>query len=489
MIRSTSTALLIASLAAVAPLSGQENRDPQAPPAPPPPPPAAPTAPTPPPPPPETRREPRERREIREERTPRSPNESRDRAPGRPGEAGRPDRELRLEDANRRRDTPPGGDGGRDGDRDRGRRGPDGPRRTGPLNDGDRERRNDDRPADRARETPRKPTPYLGVVTASAPAALAAQLNLPEGFGLLVEDVLPDSPAKAAGVQRYDVLKQLNDQQLAEPSQLAALVRGLGKDAEATLTLIRKGQEQKVTVRIGETMRPESAPRDNRPQMFESFRGFDPLRRFPEGHGAGTPWGSGDRMRLRDWLRDYQGRVREYEEQLREWQKKPEGEAPKLPPLPEPPGGDFGAGRGALDHSAGPAPEEEKRPADYLRELRPGPRQNRVPQEHLGGGGSHLDAHGARMVMRDRDGELQITLKDGRRILTAKGPGGEEVFNGPVDTAEQRQAVPEQIRRKMEALEIRARAPGERRPESDRRRDEPSERIQSRSEEDRPAVQ
>ena len=105
-------------------------------------------------------------------------------------------------------------------------------------------------------ERPKKLTPYLGVVSVPAPPVLIAQLGLEEGFGLMVENILPDSPAQAAGIQRYDVLKLLNDQQLVSAEQLARLVTRLGKDAEANLTIIRKGQEQKVTVKVGEKMLP-----------------------------------------------------------------------------------------------------------------------------------------------------------------------------------------------------------------------------------------
>ncbi len=102
----------------------------------------------------------------------------------------------------------------------------------------------------------REPQPFLGVVTSPVPAALTAQLGLSEGFGLLVEEVMPDSLATSAGLQKYDVLKTFNDQQLINPDQLATLVRAAGMDKEVTLTLLRKGQEQRVTAKIAERALP-----------------------------------------------------------------------------------------------------------------------------------------------------------------------------------------------------------------------------------------
>ena len=103
-----------------------------------------------------------------------------------------------------------------DGERPRQPRGPEGERPPGSPESAPRERQV---------ERPMKPTPYLGLVTSPAPPALAAQIGLGEGFGLVDDDVLPDSPAKTAGVQQHDVIKLLNDQRLTDPTQLATLIR------------------------------------------------------------------------------------------------------------------------------------------------------------------------------------------------------------------------------------------------------------------------
>jgi hypothetical protein len=403
------------------------------------------------------------------------PAPGRDRPPGPPADQATPGRPPSPgREGERRREALPRVE------RDRGRRDADEGRGEAPGRPGNPENgftyRSPER--DRPAEPPKKPTPYLGVVTGAPPPALVAQLALADGFGLLVEEVLPDSPAKAAGVQRYDVLKQLNDQQLAEPGQLAALVRSLGKGADATLTIIRKGQEQKLSIKVGEKLLPEYLPRADRPsgadnafggarrqplELFRSYRDAAPRGQSPaqgQGQGGSTgPSSSPERMRAaRDWMRNYQQDLRRYEERLREWQKKPDGEMPKLPPVPEPP---FGEGRSDSPDEGRPAGGGSGgiRPADLLRELRPGaPADVRA---EWGGGASQWDASRARMVMHDRDGEVVVAVKDGHRVLTAKGPNGEDIFTGPVDTPEQRQAVPQPFRGKLETLEIRQSQPGQ----------------------------
>lgn len=107
---------------------------------------------------------------------------------------------------------------------------------------------------------PQKPQPYLGIVTRDAGPELTSQLRQPEGFGLIVEEVLPDSPAKAGGLERNDLIIKFEDQLLANPPQLEALVRRAGKDKESTLTILRGGAEQKLTIKVGEKMLPERRP-------------------------------------------------------------------------------------------------------------------------------------------------------------------------------------------------------------------------------------
>jgi hypothetical protein len=48
---------------------------------------------------------------------------------------------------------------------------------------------------------------------------------------------------------------------------------------------------------------------------------------------------------------------------------------------------------------------------------------------------------------------MTLSVRDGHKHLTAVDRDGNVVFNGPVDTDEQRQAMPEGLRTKLERLE------------------------------------
>jgi hypothetical protein len=49
--------------------------------------------------------------------------------------------------------------------------------------------------------------------------------------------------------------------------------------------------------------------------------------------------------------------------------------------------------------------------------------------------------------------QLMITMRDGHQILTVMDPSGKQIFQGPIDTPEQRKAVPESVRKTLEDME------------------------------------
>ena len=87
----------------------------------------------------------------------------------------------------------------------------------------------------------------LGVEVAMAGEALAAQLELPAGKGLVVEQVVPEAPAAKAGVKQHDVLLSLGGTALAEPADLPKALDKVGPKQTA-LELIRGGKKQTVQV-------------------------------------------------------------------------------------------------------------------------------------------------------------------------------------------------------------------------------------------------
>jgi hypothetical protein len=152
-----------------------------------------------------------------------------------------------------------------------------------------------------------------------------------------------------------------------------------------------------------------------------------------------------ERMRaMQERMRAFQESMQQYQERMREWQKNPGTDPPQMPQFPEMPPEPRGPDRPGSPGQPG------VRPADLLREMRPGERPGL--RADWSEGSSRWDATRARVVMRDADGELEMAIKDGKRMLTIKSPQGEVVFAGPVDSADERAAIPEKYRSKLATM-------------------------------------
>src|SRR5437868_13958991 len=124
---------------------------------------------------------------------------------------------------------------------------------------------------------PKVPMIFLGVESSPVPAVVSEQMGLPKGFGLVVDYVVPDSPAAAGGVQQNDILKMLNDQILLEPDQLSKLVRSYSEGTTVTLTVLRKGKEEKIGVKLSKKEVTEHSEfgRGRHPHFNLNFNGDD----------------------------------------------------------------------------------------------------------------------------------------------------------------------------------------------------------------------
>jgi len=295
-----------------------------------------------------------------------------------------------------------------------------------PVPPRDRDR---DRDHDREDRMPKVPVTFLGVETSEVPSVLCDQLGLPKGFGLVVDYVVPDGPAAAAGVQQNDIIKMLNDQILTDPGQLSKLVRSYSEGTNVTLTILRKGQEQKVTAKLAKKEVPRRrASMDHMHHMNHDWN-FD----------------FGD---LGD-MGDLKERMSELKEQLGDEQ------------------------RGMIHDAVERARDEAQRAADEVRRnaqrIRTITRNNGALQR------TTIDLNKAQIVLSDDKGELRIENKEGKKFLTAKDPQGKLLFSGPVETKEDLDKVPAEVRQRYDKLQqhdLPAVAPDDLRVESEGDTDE-----------------
>ena len=276
-----------------------------------------------------------------------------------------------------------------------------------------------------------KPTAYIGVMTRPLAPEVRAQTSLKEGFGLLVEDVMPDSPAKTSGLQQNDVLVLLGDQQLINQEQLAVLVRSTAKDSDIVFTIKRAGAEQKVTVKVGEKLLPAVPMGGHGP-------GFHPFDNYREGIERFN-------QDLRDRTEHFQRGMHEYQNRMQEWQQQhgrdqrhgPRQDGEKAPPPPTNNKKDDTKGQqGSATSHAGATVKVEVG-------------SNGAEGTSIVTTNSKVEHN---VTRRDDSGEYSLHQDGGSKTFTVKPTAGEEK-SFPVSTDEERKAVPEEFKVKLKELD------------------------------------
>ncbi|HEX4653220.1 MAG TPA: PDZ domain-containing protein [Candidatus Udaeobacter sp.] len=261
-------------------------------------------------------------------------------------------------------------------------------------------------------KAPKVPMTFLGVETSQVPDVVSEQLGLSKGLGLVVEYVQPNSPAAQAGLQQNDILKTLNEQILIEPSQLRKLLQTFSEGTDVTLTILRKGQEQKVTVKL---------VKKEMPRRHSLMLGGDHDWDFDETGDLGEEM-KGLKEHLKEQLGETQRGIREAAVKARE--------------------------------AARRAREDAQRAAKEIRML---------STDNGAITATKIDLAKAQVVFCDDHGEMKLQNMNGKKFLTAKDPHGKLLFSGPVETKEDLDKVPADVRQRYEKLQhndLREVAPG-----------------------------
>jgi hypothetical protein len=308
---------------------------------------------------------------------------------------------------------------------------------TGPVGPG----------GDRERHEKKVPVTYLGVETSEVPRVVSEQLGLPRGFGLVVDYIVPDGPAAAAGVQQNDILRMLNDQILTEPSQLSKLIRSFSEGTTVTFTVLRKGKEEKVGVKLSkkEVSEHSDMGRGHRPDFNFNFNGHDwsefgmgDLKEQMENlkeqlgdtnkgviHDAIMTAQAEAQRALAQQRRDMEQQRRDAQQQQRDMQQQVRDQAHQV------------------REQAREAQAEARRAAGIS-----------VTRNQNGGlSTTKIDMGKAQIVYSDDKGELRVEKIDGKKVLTAKDPKGLLQFSGPVETKEDLDKVPAEVRQRYEKLQ------------------------------------
>ena len=243
--------------------------------------------------------------------------------------------------------------------------------------------------------------PYLGVYTSALEREVSHQLDLPLNLYLNVEKVEDGSPASISGVQQFDILLKLNDQILVNPDQLKYLVRSKKPDDLVSLNLIRKGKSKTIELKLGKTK-----------QLDESgVRNPDIRRNFGNGPFPSDPFSD-----IESDISDFLDRHR---------------------------------------HSMTPFPYFDRR-------LKLGRIGNQFNDHSIDDDPLHSatdintfsqNSSKSQFTVIDDDGTLGWEENDGKKTLRFTDPSGKIIFDGPINTAEEKKSLPPVIAKKLKKLE------------------------------------
>lgn len=255
---------------------------------------------------------------------------------------------------------------------------------------------------------------WLGISTHPVDPSLREHLEIPEGFGIQVVEVMPDSPAAKAGLRSNDVLIRLDDQRLISPEHLSILVRSMKLGDTVSLTLIRKGREETVEVVLDEAEENLFGPMDPGAGPMPGF----PMPPFPNRMPDPSKWQEQIRKQQDEILRQQKEWMQKHHQQWRHDQGEP-GESDNAP---------------------------DKKPAKP---------EGRPPSISVSPG-FPLRVFGTEGVLKidNEQGELTLTRKNDDHHLVIKDVSGKVVYDGAFDPKAGVESLPEDARKQLEAMKL-----------------------------------
>ena len=87
----------------------------------------------------------------------------------------------------------------------------------------------------------------LGAMIDRPSATLIDQLDLPEGQGVIIQQVVTGSPAEKAGMKAHDILLELNGKKVSsEPEEVIKQVNDIPADKAINAIVMRKGKKETI---------------------------------------------------------------------------------------------------------------------------------------------------------------------------------------------------------------------------------------------------
>ncbi len=92
---------------------------------------------------------------------------------------------------------------------------------------------------------------WLGLQIQEMDSSLAKAFGLKDGKGALISGVEPDGPAARAGIEKGDVIREMNGQIVNDSRALRLTIAETGPDSKVEMKIVRNGSERTLSVRVG----------------------------------------------------------------------------------------------------------------------------------------------------------------------------------------------------------------------------------------------
>jgi len=104
-------------------------------------------------------------------------------------------------------------------------------------------------------------TGWLGVETHEVTADKAKELKLPAERGVVLGEIVPDSPAAKGGLKEKDVVTEVNGQRVEGAAQFRRMIHEIPAGRSVQLTVWRDGRSQTLSVTLGKSEQGRRAMR------------------------------------------------------------------------------------------------------------------------------------------------------------------------------------------------------------------------------------
>ncbi len=247
---------------------------------------------------------------------------------------------------------------------------------------------------------------WIGLGGCPVSETLAKHLGLEQGVGLTIHHVLEGDPADKAGIERHDVLVDFDGQKVGDFNAFRDAVRAKAPGDEVEVAFIKQGKLMKTKVVLSERKISIGQTRQSPLDMEANplWRGMGDLPKA-------------DHDRMRELMK------RNLDELSKQLHKNGEIEFD-------------------MKKIIGPDDIEKLKGLDHL-----------VPVPDKEGNAFQFNAQ-ASMTVMDDEGSVTMKVIDGAHELVVKDKQGSILFEGPYDTPQDKAAVPENIRERLEKIDF-----------------------------------